>query len=80
MVNESKMHELIMRLKCKNPEAAKLSLEPDIKNSEMLHTEIKIDKPFIEINVKAKKLGYLKAVMNSYLSIVDLLNEIEDIK
>lgn len=74
------MHELTLRLKCKNPEAAKASLEPDIKNTENMQTEIEPGDDFIEIRVKAAKLGHMKAVMNSYLSILGLLNEIEDIK
>jgi len=74
------MHELTLRLKCKRPDIAKASLEPDIKNTDSLHTEIEAGRDFVEIRVKGKKMSHIKAVMNSYLSLVDLLNEIEDIK
>jgi len=81
-------HEVTLKLKCKRPEIVKKSLEPDIKNSEDLHTEIKVgkeageeaDKNFVEIRVKGKKLSHLKAIINSYLSIVSALNEVEEIK
>jgi len=82
------MHEVILRLKCKRPDVVKQSLEPDIKNTESMHTEIEVgteadkgtDKSFVEIRVKGKKLSHLKAIINSYLSIVATLNEIEEIK
>lgn len=87
------MHEVVLRLECKRPEIVKKSLEPDIKNDESLRTEIKVgkriekgkdgegaDEDFVEIIVKGKKLSHLKAIINSYLSIISTLNEIEDIK
>jgi len=74
------MHELTLRLRCKRPNVAKASLEPDIKNTASLQTDIKAGESFIEIRVKGKKMSHLKAVMNSYLSVVDLLNEIDDIR
>lgn len=73
------MHELTLRLRCKNPEAAKASLEPDIKNTDKMQTHIEADDDHIEIRVRAAKLGHMKAVMNSYLSIVGLLDEIDDV-
>jgi len=74
------MHEVNIRLKCKRPEIVKKSLDPDVKNSENLQTEIRALKRLVEINVKGKKLSHLKAVINSYLSIVGVLDEIEDMK
>lgn len=74
------MHEVNIRLKCKRPEIVKKSLDPDVKNSENLQTEIRALKRLVEINVRGKKLSHLKAVINSYLSIVGVLDEIEDMK
>jgi len=74
------VHEVTLKLKCKRPEIVKKSLEPDIKNTESLHTEIQTNENFVEIKVKGKKLSHLKAIINSYLSIVATLNEIEEIK
>lgn len=73
-------HEVTLRLECERPEIVKKSLEPDVKNTEDLHTELKTGKGFVEIHVKGKKLSYLKAIINSYLSIISTLNEIEKIK
>ena len=81
-------HEVTLRLECEKPEIVKKSLEPDVKNTEGLHTEIKVGKDvdketgkkFVEIKVKGKKLSHLKAIINSYLSIISTLNEIEKIK
>ena len=74
------MHEVNLKLKCKRPEIVKNSLEPDIKNSESLQTAVEAGKDFVEIKAKGKKLSHLKAIINSYLSIISTLNEIEDIK
>lgn len=74
------MHELTMRLKAKDPKAAKASLDPDIKNTDNMQIEITAGKDYIEIRVKAAKLGHMKGVMNSYLSVVGLLNEVDNIK
>lgn len=77
---EEKQHELVLRLKCRNPQIAKASLEPDVKNSGKMNTELEVDEDVLEIRVKGNKMSHIKAVMNSYLSIVGLLDEIEDIK
>jgi len=82
------MHEVALRLGCKQPDIVKKSLEPDIRNDENIHTEIKVGKAdvgecrggFVEIIVRGKKLSHLKAIINSYLSIISTLDEIEDIK
>ena len=71
------MHELILRLKCDKPEIVKSSLEPDIKNTPNSVTEISTGDDFIEINVKNTKLSHLKAIINSYISIISMINEVE---
>jgi len=74
------MHESILRLKCKNTEAVAKSLQPDIKNDADSQTTIRTDKNFVVINIRSEKLSHLKAIVNSYLSIVAALNEVEEIK
>jgi len=71
------MHELILRLKCDKPDAVKSSLEPDIKNGPDSITELSTGDGFIEIKVRNKKLSHLKAIINSYISIVSMINEVE---
>ena len=72
------MHEVNLRFQCKQPEFVKASLEPDIKNTEDSNTELTVGEGFIEIKVKNKKLSHLKAIINSYLSIISMLNEAEE--
>lgn len=79
--------ELTLKLRCNNPETVKASLEPDIKNDEVSQTTIithpavksptESNKSFIEIKVKSKKLSHLKAIVNSYLRAVHMLNDVE---
>jgi tRNA threonylcarbamoyladenosine modification (KEOPS) complex Pcc1 subunit len=69
------MHETILRLECKNPKAVKDSLEPDIENSDDATTQMSMGEGFVEIKVKARKLGRLKALMNTYFSLVGMLSE-----
>jgi len=52
-------------------------LEPDIKNDENSSTEIKAGKNFLEIDVEAKKLNHLKAIVNTYIAFVDMFERAE---
>jgi len=72
------MHEVNLRFECKQPEAVKDALEPDVKNTEDSHTELNVGEGFIDIKVKNKKLSHLKAIINSYISIISMLNEAEE--
>ena len=74
------MYEAKLRFEVVNPEFVKKSLEPDIKNDENTQTMIKTDKNFIDIIIKSKKLNYLKAIINSYISLVAVLEEVEKIE
>ena len=76
-INFYSMFKAKIKIECKNPELIKKSLEPDIKNDEQSETEIKAEKNEIEINIKSKKLSYLKAIINSYLSLISMLIEVD---
>jgi tRNA threonylcarbamoyladenosine modification (KEOPS) complex Pcc1 subunit len=71
------MFEAKIKIECKNPELIKKSLEPDIKNDEQSETVIKAEKDGIEIKINSKKLSYLKAIINSYISLVSMLTEVD---
>ncbi len=71
------MHEASLRFECEKPEMVKASLEPDIKNTKDSKTELTTGDGFIEIKVKNKRLSHLKAIINSYISIISMLNEVE---
>ena len=70
------MHEVNLKFECEQPDIVKASIEPDIKNTEDSHTELVVGEGFIEIRVKNKKLSHLKAIINSYISIISMLNEV----
>jgi len=71
------VNEVILRIECKKPEFVKKSLEPDIQNSEEVQTEIRTDKSFVELTIKSKKLSHLKAIINSYISLISMLEQAE---
>ena len=67
-----------LRIECKNPELIKKSLEPDIKNKKDLRVDLSLNKNNLIIKVESKKISYLKAAINSYLSLVEMLRKLED--
>jgi len=74
------MYEATLRLEVKDPELIKKSLEPDIKSGEDIKVSIRTSKKTITINIKSKKLSYLKAVINSYISLISMLKNLEEIE
>jgi len=74
------MYEASLKIECENPELVKKSLEPDVENDETVETDLKADKDFIEIKIKSKKLSYLKAIINSYISLISMLVEADKIR
>ena len=74
------MYEAILNLKCSKPNLVKQSLEPDIKNDETVKTTMNVKDDVLEIVIKSKKLNYLKAVINSYISTVNMLEEVDKIE
>lgn len=73
------MYEAVLNLKCSKPAIVKQSLEPDIKNDETVETFLNVKNDSLEIVIKSKKLNYLKAVINSYISTVNMLEEADKI-
>jgi tRNA threonylcarbamoyladenosine modification (KEOPS) complex Pcc1 subunit len=66
-----------LKIECKNPEIIKKGLEPDIENKRDLKIDLSIYKKNLIIKIESKKISYLKAVINSYLSLVKTLKEME---
>ena len=66
-----------LRIECKNPETIRKSLLPDVKNKKDLTVNLSTDKNNLIIKIESKKISYLKAVINSYLSLVKTLKEME---
>jgi tRNA threonylcarbamoyladenosine modification (KEOPS) complex Pcc1 subunit len=74
------MHEIDMVLECKNPEAVAESIRHDMRVELDSKVDIKADKKSVVISIKSKKLSHLKAIVNSYISVVAALNGIEELK
>jgi len=74
------MHEVRLRFECKNPAAAKKALEPDIKNDSEATTALAVEKGALVITLRSSKLSLLKAIINSYISIVSMLDETAEIR
>jgi tRNA threonylcarbamoyladenosine modification (KEOPS) complex Pcc1 subunit len=74
------MHEVRLRFECKNPAAAKKALEPDAKNDDEARTELKAEKGALLITLRSEKLSLLKAIINSYISIVSMLEQAAEIE
>jgi len=74
------MHEVRLRFECRNPAAAKNAIEPDVKNDDDAQTELKVEKAALQIRLKSKKLSLLKAIINSYISIISMLDEAASVK
>jgi tRNA threonylcarbamoyladenosine modification (KEOPS) complex Pcc1 subunit len=70
--------QAILKIECKNPEIIMKSLLPDIKEKKDPKIDLKIDKNNLIIEIESKKISYLKAVINSYLSLVRALKELEE--
>jgi tRNA threonylcarbamoyladenosine modification (KEOPS) complex Pcc1 subunit len=70
--------QAILKIECKNPEIIKKSLLPDIKEKNNLKIGLRTDKDNLIIKIESKKISYLKAVINSYLSLVRALKELEE--
>ena len=73
------MYEAVLTLKCSRPKIVKQSMEPDIKNDENIETIMSVENDSLKIVIKSKKLNYLKAVINSYISTVNMLEEVDKI-
>jgi len=66
-----------LKIECKNPKIIMKSLLPDVKSKKDLKIDLKTDKKNLIIKIETKKISYLKAVINSYLSLVKTLKELE---
>jgi len=69
-----------LKIECKDSEIIKKSLLQDIKNKKDLKIDLSTDKNNLIIKIDTKKISYLKAVINSYLSLVKTLKEMEEQK
>ena len=72
--------EATLKIPCKRPELVKKSLEVDIEEKGKIKVSISADKKDVIIKINTQKISYLKAVINSYLSLINSLNKLEEIE
>ena len=71
------MFEFAIKIPCKRPGAVVESLKPDIKDDKYSKVRLRAGKGFVEIRVASSKVGHMKAIVNTYISLVQTLEEIE---
>lgn len=69
--------EFRIKIPCKRPDIVAGSLEPDIKSDKYSRIKIVAGKNFVELRVSSTKVGHMKAIVNTYISLVQTLEEIE---
>lgn len=74
------MYEAMLRLSVKDPKLVEMSLKPDVKSGRDVEVCIEVSKGMVVINIKSKKLSYLKAIVNSYLSLMSMLKGLEEVR
>jgi len=73
------MFEFKIKIPCKRPRAVVDSLTPDIKSDKYSKIKISAGKGFVEIQVASSKVGHMKAIVNTYISLVQTLEKIESV-
>ena len=71
------MFEFRIKIPCRRPRLVAESLRPDIKNGKYSRIKVVAGKDFVELRVASSKVGHMKAIVNTYISLVGTLEEIE---
>lgn len=71
------MFEFKIKIPCKRPRIVVESLLPDVKSDKYSKISLRSGKNFVELHVKSTKVGHMKAIVNTYISLVNTLEEIE---
>lgn len=69
------MFEAVLSFECRNPETIRKSIEPDIKNDKYSTTEIGTGKNSVIVTIRSEKITHLKGIVNTYMSLVNMLIE-----
>ncbi len=72
------MFEFKIKIPCKRPKLVVESLKPDIKSDKYSKIKLRAGKNFVEVHVTSTKTGHMKAIANTYISLVSTLEEIEN--
>lgn len=71
------MFEFKIKIPCKRPEIVADSLKPDIKSDKYSKVNLRTGRNFVELRISSTKVGHMKAIVNTYISLVSTLEEIE---
>lgn len=69
--------EFTIKVPCKNPKLIVESLLPDLKRDKYSKIKLKAGKNFVEIHVESEKIGHMKAIVNTYITLVSSLDRID---
>ena len=69
--------EFKMKVPCSKPRLVVDSLTPDIKKDKYSKIKLTPGKTFVQLDVKSTKIGHMKAIVNTYISLIQTLEEIE---
>ncbi len=71
------MHTALVEVETKKAEKIAESIRPDAEKEKNVEVKVTSEKGKVKIVIRAKKLSYLMATVNSYLSLVKMLDEME---
>lgn len=71
------MFEFSIRIPCRRPRAVAESLRPDLKRDAHSTVSVKAGRGVVEIRVRSSKAGHMKAIVNTYMSLVQTLEKVD---
>ena len=71
------MFEFEIRIPCRRPSLVVASLEPDVKRDKYSKISLRAGKGFVRLKVSSEKVGHMKAIVNTYISLVQTLEQVE---
>lgn len=69
--------EFTIKVPCKSPKLVVESLLPDLKRDRYSKIKLKAGKNFVQIRVESEKAGHMKAIVNTYITLVSTLDRID---
>lgn len=71
------MFEFTMKIPCRNPKIVVESLKPDLKRDKYSRISLRPSRNFVILKVSSEKVGHMKAIVNTYISLVSTLDRID---
>ncbi|MFH8080772.1 MAG: KEOPS complex subunit Pcc1 [Candidatus Aenigmatarchaeota archaeon] len=68
--------KVILEIESVDAEKIRKSLEPDAKNDENVKVKFKNTKNKLWIEIQGTKTSHIKGIINSYLTLIDVINKI----